>query len=122
MIGSTMSSKSPRVLLCSGVTLVALGAVMLFNSCGREEASKTKEPPEMSSRDIMTVMEAHVDELMKIPGVAAVAIGELEDKTPCIKVYVIEKTAEIEENIPAELEGHPVVVEVSGEIKPMSGD
>lgn len=76
----------------------------------------------LQERDIKTVMEAHVDELMAIPGVTAVAIGELEDKTPCIKVYVIGKTEELDDRIPSSLEGHPVVVTVSGEITPMSGD
>ena len=117
-----MSRKFPRILVCSGVALAAFAATMVFNSCGRQQANETDKSTNVSSRDIKTVMEAHVDGLMKIPGVAAVAIGELEDKTPCIIVYVIEKTTEIEEKVPAELEGHPVVVEVSGEIKPMSGD
>ena len=116
-----MSRKFPRILVCSGVALATFAVAMVFNSCGQEQANETEKSKNVSSRDIKIVMEAHVDELMKIPGVAAVAIGELEDKTPCIKVYVIEKTSEIEEKVPAELEGHPVVVEVSGEITPMSG-
>lgn len=76
----------------------------------------------MSNSDIKTVMEAHSAELMNIPGVVAVAISELEDKTPCIKIYVLEKTEEISEKIPEKIEGHPVLIEISDEIKPMSGD
>lgn len=86
--------------------------------CQRESKEKINLP----ERDIKTVMEAHATELMAIPGVTAVAIGELEDKTPCIKVYVIDRSEELVNKIPSSLEGHPVVVSVSGEITPMSDD
>ncbi|MBN1503923.1 MAG: hypothetical protein JW952_02545 [Candidatus Eisenbacteria bacterium] len=75
----------------------------------------------MPTRDVKSVMEAHVQELMAIDGVTAVAIGELDDGTPCITVYVVEKTDELSDRIPKTLEGHPVVVEESGVIRPMSG-
>ncbi len=77
---------------------------------------------EVPQRDINTVMEAHVNDLMAIPGVTGVAIGEMEDKTPCILVLVVEETDEINRRIPKTLEGHPVRIFESGEIKPMQGD
>jgi hypothetical protein len=70
-------------------------------------------------RDINSVMEAHTKELMSIPGVVGVYIGELVDHTPCIGVMIVEKTQELEKKIPKTLEGYPVWIEVSGEIKPM---
>lgn len=73
----------------------------------------------MPTRDVKTVMEAHVDNLMAMPGVAGVAISELEDGTPCIMVMVVELTDELKRTIPKTLEGHPVIIEVSGEFKPM---
>ena len=76
----------------------------------------------MPDTDINTVMEAHVEELMAIPGVTGVAVGETEDRTPCILVLVMEETEDIKEKIPDQLEGHPVRLMVSGEIKPMQGD
>lgn len=85
--------------------------------CQTEREEKINLP----ERDIKTVMEAHASELMAIPGVTAVAIGELEDKTPCIKIYIIERSEFLDSRIPSSLEGHPVVVTVSGEITPMSG-
>ncbi len=96
--------------------LVIMFAVFTIG-CQTEREEKINLP----ERDIKTVMEAHASELMAIPGVTAVAIGELEDKTPCIKVYVIARSEELNNKIPSNLEGHPVVVTVSGEIKPMSG-
>lgn len=76
----------------------------------------------MPTQDIKTVMEAHVDELMATEGVTAVAIGELDDGTPCIMVYIVKESDELMARIPGKLDGHPVVVEVSGVIRPMSGD
>ncbi len=73
----------------------------------------------MSTEDAIRVMDAHVGELMAIPGVAGVAVGALGDGKPCIRVYVVRETGEHSGKIPKELEGIPVVVEVSGEIRPM---
>jgi len=73
-------------------------------------------------RDINRVMEAHADELMAIDGVTAVAVGALSDGTPCIQIYVVKKTGGLLRRIPKTLDGHPVLVEVSGIIRPMSGE
>ncbi|MBI4721358.1 MAG: hypothetical protein HY770_09105 [Chitinivibrionia bacterium] len=73
----------------------------------------------MPTRDIKTVMEAHVGDLMAMPGVAGVAIGELDNGTPCIIVMVVDLTDDLKRTIPKDLEGHPVIIEVSGEFKPM---
>lgn len=76
----------------------------------------------MRQRDIKTVMEAHAGVLMAIPGVTGVAIGELEDRTPCILVLVVESPDKIARGIPDILEGHPVRLLESGEIRPMRRD
>jgi hypothetical protein len=67
-------------------------------------------------------MEAHVDELMAIPGVTGVATGELDDRTPCILVLTAESPDEIDLGVPDILEGYPVRLLESGEIRPMRGD
>ncbi|OGV96871.1 hypothetical protein A2W24_01730 [Microgenomates group bacterium RBG_16_45_19] len=48
--------------------------------------------------------------LRSVKGVLRAEVGDLNGK-PCIKVYVTEKTAEIERDIPDFVEGYPVVVE-----------
>lgn len=75
----------------------------------------------MPKKDINAVMQAHTAEIMAIPGVTGLAISELEDKTPCIWVLVIEESEELARKIPDSLEGHPVKIVVSGEIKPLEG-
>lgn len=76
----------------------------------------------MPNRDINAVMDDHVKELMAIPGVVGVAVGALDDGTPYIMVLVVEETSEIIQKVPTVLEGHPVRIVVSGEIRPMKGD
>lgn len=76
--------------------------------------SEVKEP--MKQKPIEEVLKAHTDHLMSIGGVLGTAIGESDGK-PCIKVYVVKKTKEIEQKIPAVLEGHKVVIEETGEFR-----
>ena len=89
--------------------------------CGTDENNKGKSEI-MPEKDIKLVMESHVDELMAIPGVAGVAIGALEDGSPCIIVLVAEDTPELRGKIPSELEAYPVVVDVTGEIRALSDE
>jgi len=71
-------------------------------------------------RDINDVLRAHDEELLAIPGVVGVYVGVLEDgKTPCLKVMLAQKTPETERAVPKTLEGYPVVIEVTGEIRPL---
>ena len=100
----------------SGVLLLL--AIGLLTACGSETVNKDQPPV----RDINAVMEDHTAELMAIPGVVGVAVGETDDKTPCIMILIVEEKDEILSKLPKELEGHPVRPFVSGEIKPMQGD
>lgn len=45
----------------------------------------------VTERDISSVMNDHLARLMTIAGVTGVGLGELEDKTPCILILVIER-------------------------------
>ena len=97
-----------------GFSFCAMGFV-----CQSNNKSKTIENTTVQKRDINTVKEAHVNELMALKGVVGVYVGVLDNGTPCIVVMVVKKTSEIEQKIPKQLEGHPVRIEESGEIKPM---
>ncbi|PYI93397.1 MAG: hypothetical protein DME97_06585 [Verrucomicrobia bacterium] len=71
-------------------------------------------------RDINDVLRAHDKELLAIPGVVGVYVGILENgKTPCLKVMLARKSPEAERAVPRTLEGYPVVIEVTGEIRPL---
>jgi len=78
-----------------------------------------KNGADVPQRDIQTVQEANIPTLMALDGVVGVAIGELDDHTPCIVIYLSEMTDTLRSALPKTLEGHPVRVEVSGEIRPL---
>ena len=71
---------------------------------------------EMPSKPIEKVLEEHTNELMSIKGVIGTAEGLCNSK-PCIKVYVIKKTPQLTQRIPATLEGYSVVIEETGEFR-----
>ncbi|HWO58400.1 MAG TPA: hypothetical protein VNN55_12660 [bacterium] len=91
--------------------------LLMLSTCQETRRAEVTVP----QRDIQTVQEAHVAELMAIPGVTGVALGKLEDGTPCIQVLVEEETEELKKRIPTTLEGHPVRIVESGLIKPLDG-
>jgi hypothetical protein len=71
-------------------------------------------------RDINAVLAAHDRQLLDLPAVVGVYVGVLADgKTPCLKVMLARSTPETERKIPRDIEGYPVVTEISGEIRPL---
>lgn len=70
----------------------------------------------MAQRSIDQVFAAHQDSLMAVPGVVGVAIGRCQD-VPCIRVMVVQRTAELDRRVPQELEGYPVEVQETGPIR-----
>lgn len=97
--------------------LTAVFSACLLVCCDSAE----RDGATVSKKDINAVLQTHTAELMAIPGVTGVAISELDDKTPCIWVLVREESEELDRKIPDSLEGHPVKVVVSGEIRPLDG-
>lgn len=97
---------------------VMLAAALLPGAgCGTRQDGK--DVTAMPTRDIQTVQEAHIPALMALDGVTGVAIGALDDGTPCIVIYVNQLTDELRAKLPTSLEGHPVRVEATGEFRPL---
>ena len=71
----------------------------------------------MASKTIREVLAAHTDSLMALPGVVGTAVG-LCDGAACIRVFLADSSAAAGGKIPAQLEGYPVKVEVTGPIRP----
>lgn len=69
-----------------------------------------------SSEDIAAVKNRHETWIMNLPGVVGTAIGDCQG-SPCIKVYIKEKNPELERQIPKQLEGFKLDIEVIGPIK-----
>jgi len=103
-----------------------LAVMALFASlallCGCHAGSRPVRAPgsTMPQRDINAVLRDHDQELLAIPGVAGVFIGlRADQKTPCLRVMALKKTKELERALPKSLEGYPVEIEETGEIRPM---
>ena len=74
----------------------------------------------MPERTITTVMNVHAERLIAMDEGVMVAIGELEDGTPCIHIYAKSGLDALAEEIGAEIEGHPVVYIFSDEVRPLN--
>ena len=72
-----------------------------------------------AARSIEEVLGTHTDRLLAVPGVVGVGEGRC-DGQPCIKVFVARKTPDLLKAIPASLEGYPVAVEQTGELRPFT--
>lgn len=95
--------------------LMLIAALLI--GCDRNMAQNSSPSPK---RDINAVLAAHDNQLLAIPNVVGVYVGVLDDgKTPCLKVMLARPSPETEKAIPRELEGYPVVTEVTGEIRPL---
>jgi hypothetical protein len=73
----------------------------------------------MPDRPIADVLAAHTPELMALPGVVGTYQGARPDGTPAVVVMLASPDTGLERRIPRVLEGWPVVVEVTGEIRAM---
>jgi hypothetical protein len=93
-------------------TLFAMVCMLILVEAGCER----REKQSMDGPTIESVLKLHSDSLMAVMGVVGTAIGEDAGK-PCIKVYVAKRTIVIETKIPKSLEGYPVVLEETGEIR-----
>ncbi|MFA4946994.1 MAG: hypothetical protein WC674_00605 [Candidatus Krumholzibacteriia bacterium] len=108
---------------CSAALALILTMAIAIQVAGCRKSSENEGgAPAMSTDDVIRVMDAHVNDLMAIPGVVGVAVGALDDGRLCIKVLVVKKTSEHRKRVPREIEGYPVVIEESGEIRAMPGD
>ncbi len=97
------------------LVLLVLAAVLV--ACGPQQKQEEAVP----RTDIMKVVDEHAPELIALEGVVGVAVGALDSGEPCVRIYVVKLTDELRARLPVTLEGWPVDVEESGEIRPLGG-
>ena len=90
--------------------MVVLCALVLLAACDLERIEL------MPPKSIAQVLDEHVDQLMSVPGVSGVGIGDCRG-TPCIKIFVVEATPSVTRQIPARLDGYEVAIEETGEFR-----
>jgi hypothetical protein len=107
-----------RKITALGISLMSIAVVL---SCGKKDLHQQKGQPVVPQQTISEVPAERSPELMSIPGVVATPQGLCND-TPCIKVYVREKTPDLDQKIPKTLNGYRVVMEETGEIRTLLKD
>jgi hypothetical protein len=96
---------------------VSLAVLSIFPiACASEKSNMPSKGNPIVAKAIEEVLKERARELMSIPGVVGAGQGLCEGK-PCIKVFVIKMTPDLDQKIPNTLEGYQVVVEETGEIK-----
>lgn len=93
------------------VLLIVIASLFCF-CCGRHHMSAAPR------RSIESVLKDHVDQWMAVEGVVGVYQGE-QNGNVCIKIMVVQKSKRLENQLPKEEEGYPVVIEETGVIKPL---
>jgi len=83
---------------------------------GEQKPGNSPQRDPMPAKAIEEVLRDHAKSLMSLPGVVGTGQGRCEGK-PCIKVFVIQKTDDLNQKIPKTLEGYPVEVEETGRVK-----
>lgn len=114
-IGVKVIDMAP-VLRAALVRIATILLAVMVTGCSQRTDTDHQEGATMPQKSIEEVLKAHTDELMAIPGVVGTAQGLFAGK-PCIKVYVVKKTPDLEKRVPDSLEGYPVVIEETGEIR-----
>lgn len=66
-------------------------------------------------RSIEDAQRQLAEQLIELPGVAGVGIGE-DKGSPCLRVWVVACSEDLSIAIPREVAGFPVIVEESGRI------
>ena len=100
------------VIFSIGMIVLICGVMGCVDKTANDQEGEKKVP----TKTIVEVLKEHTEELMSLPGVVGTAQGLCNDN-PCIKVLVIEKTPELAQKIPNSLEGYPVMIEETGEIR-----
>ena len=70
----------------------------------------------MTEVSVADILQNHTEQLMALPGVVAVGQGECDGR-PCIKVFAAASSPELLAQLPKEIEGVVVALEISGVIK-----
>jgi len=99
-------------MICRLVVVIGLLAV---SGCS-ERAKNARGSAGARKMKIEAVLKKHESKLMSIPGVTGVGIGGSEE-SPLILVMVTHNATELKKKLPTQIEGFPVKVELSGEIR-----
>ena len=109
------ASTSVRV---AGFVLLAMGVALAIRT-DRTPARGESVVQEESAVPVVSIEDAHkalTDKLLSEAGIAGTAIAKCNG-SPCLKVYVVEQTKQVMDQIPKTFEGYEVTIQETGEIE-----
>jgi len=99
---------------------LCMGSIFLAAHLGCRRGSLALEPDlettTVPAKTIEQVLNEHTNEWMAIPGVVGTAIGQSRGK-PCILIFTSLNPAELSSKIASIVEGYPVLIEQTGDIR-----
>lgn len=98
------------------LTLRTMQVVGSLAGCSRPRSDPFEKEHLMAERTIEQVQEAHTEAWMAMPGVVGTAIG-LHKGEPCILILTAANAEAIRAQIPERVEGYPVIIQQTGEIR-----
>jgi len=101
------------------VFIMCVPIVAVQTGCEQSAKNKFQIETAQPMKDINEVIKVYSKSLMAIPGVVGLYHGLDDEGRSCLKIMVKEKTPEIVKRIPEQIQGYPVVIDETGEIKPM---
>lgn len=108
-----------RSVLIHAALALILSGLFFTTACVRHKAER--KIGDIHTRSVEQVFDSHRDALLSTPGVVGAGIAKLDEK-PCIVVMVREKSFDLENHVPKQLEGYAVVIEIVGELKAQERD
>jgi hypothetical protein len=98
--------------------IILLSALSLFAgaSCRRAETFEPQGVGAMPGKTIEQVQQEHTKAWMAMPGVVGTAIGQCKGK-PCILIFTASNPEQVRRKIPSTVEGYPVLIQHTGEIR-----
>ena len=102
-----------RLLFLAFLMAITIGC---FGGCRDKKPKQYETGENMSGKSIEQVLGENSGRWLKMDLVVGVAIGMLDDK-PCIRILVASDAEKVRRQLPENVEGYPVVVEVTGSIK-----
>ncbi len=99
-------------LLGIGLAIFSIFSISRTN----ENVDISQKGSPMATKGIDEVLKEHSKAIMSVPGVVGIGQGLCKGK-PCIKVFVIKKNPDLDQRIPDNMGGYPVVVEETGRVK-----
>jgi len=107
--------------LSAGAAVLLLGTAVLLAGCARKTAGTTGDHTPPSATPIADVLAAHQQELLALPGVVGIGVGQCRGggeggSVPCIVVMAAVASPELSRRLPSSLDGHPVELRVTGPI------